>query len=96
MAHGVPFIMVKFQGTPMTQPPYHASEGHPMRRFTVFAIVLFAVVLVGSQPWNGSHPKRSMCVCLPSRAALILRSITGTSATSVSAMTRTQAPSTQH
>ena len=76
----------------MTQSPYRSSEGHPMRRFALFAATLLVVVVVGSQPWNGKGSKRSMnsmCVCLPSRAGLIVRSMTS----SVSALTRTQAPS---
>lgn len=36
----------------MTQPSYRPSEGHPMRRFVIFAAVLVIVVGVGSQPWN--------------------------------------------
>jgi hypothetical protein len=37
----------------MTQPPYRPSEGHPMRRFALFAAVLLIVVGIGSQPWTG-------------------------------------------
>jgi len=77
----------------MTQPSYRASEGHPMRRFAVFAAVLFVVVVIGSQPWNGGRSKRSVnsvCVCVASRASLIMRSMTGTLA-----MTKTQAHSQQ-
>jgi len=77
----------------MTQPPYRPTEGHPMRRFAVFATVLLVVAVIGSQPWNGSRSKRSsnsMCVCVASRASLIMRSMTGTLA-----MTKTQAPSQQ-
>jgi DUF4097 and DUF4098 domain-containing protein YvlB len=36
----------------MTQPSYRPSEGHPMRRFAIFAAVLLIVVGIGSQPWN--------------------------------------------
>jgi len=38
----------------MTQPSYRPEEGHPMRRFAVFAAVLLIVVGIGSQPWNTS------------------------------------------
>ena len=75
----------------MPQPPYRSSEGHPMRRFAFFAAALLIVVVVGSLPWNGRASKRSlnsMCVCLPSRAGLMLRSMTS----SVSAFTRTSKP----
>src|SRR5579862_3537374 len=36
----------------MTQPSYRPSEGHPMRRFAIFAAALLIVVGIGSQPWN--------------------------------------------
>jgi len=57
-----------------------------MRRFAIFATTLAILVLIGSQPWGATRPKKSLCVCLPSRAGLILRSMT-----SVSAITTTQA-----
>jgi hypothetical protein len=71
----------------MTQPPYRKSEGHPMRRFALFSAALLILVIIGLQPSKGGRSKKSMCVCLPSRAALILKSMT-----SVSAMTTTQVP----
>jgi hypothetical protein len=37
----------------MAQDPYRPSEGHPMRRFAIFAAVLFIIIGIGSQPWNG-------------------------------------------
>jgi hypothetical protein len=37
----------------MTQPSYRPSEGHPMRRFAIFAAVLAVIVGIGSQPWSG-------------------------------------------
>jgi hypothetical protein len=65
----------------MTQPPYRPSEGHPMRRFAIFAAVLVVIVGIGSQPWPiSSGSMKSMCVCVPARAALILKSMTGKSA----------------
>ena len=63
----------------MTQPSYRPSEGHPMRRFALFSAALLVLVLVGSQPWKGSRINKSMCVCLPSRAALMLKSMTSVS-----------------
>jgi|HubBroStandDraft_6_1064221.scaffolds.fasta_scaffold1499243_1 hypothetical protein len=74
----------------MTQSPYRSTEGHPMRRFALFAATLLIVIVVGSLPWNGRVSKsstHSMCVCLPSRAGLILKSVTS----SVAAFTKTQA-----
>ncbi len=52
-----------------------------MRRFAIFVTVLAVVVAVGSQPWPGnSQPrsvsqKRSVCVCMASKAALLMKSI---------------------
>ena len=74
----------------MTQLPYRPAGGHPMRRFAIFTAVLFVVVVIGSQPWNGGRQKGSFCVCIPSRAGLILRSMT-----SMSAITKTQASSSR-
>lgn len=37
----------------MTQPPFGTSQGNPMRRFAIFAAVLFVIVAIGSAPWNG-------------------------------------------
>ena len=60
-----------------------------MRRFTVFATVLVILVVVGSQPWGAATPKKSFCVCVTSRAGLILRSL------NVSAITKTHVPSSR-
>ena len=57
----------------MTQPPYHSPEGHPMSRFALFVTALIVVVAIGSQPLHLRLDK-SMCVCVPTRAALILKS----------------------
>jgi hypothetical protein len=59
-----------------------------MRRFAIFATALFVLVVIGSQPRSAGGSIRSMCVCMASKAALIMKSITGTS-TNASA----QAPS---
>jgi hypothetical protein len=72
----------------MTQPPYRSTEGHPMRRFAIFATVLAILVVVGSQPWGAAASKKSFCVCVTSRAGLILRSMKNRSA-----VAKTQAPS---
>jgi hypothetical protein len=51
-----------------------------MRRFALFSAALLVLVIVGSQPWKGEPLKKSsMCVCLPSRAAVILKSMTSLS-----------------
>ena len=62
-----------------------------MRRFAIFATVLVLVVIVGSLPWNGrASAKDSWCVCLPSRAALMVRSLTSTAS-----ITKTATPAKQ-
>jgi len=58
----------------MTQPPYHPSGGHPMSRFALFTVALFAIVALGSQSAHGGSSLKSMCVCVPTRAKLILKS----------------------
>ena len=60
-----------------------------MRRFAVFATVLLVVVIAGSQPWKANSSKESWCVCLPSRAGLMLKSFTNRAATSTATITRT-------
>jgi hypothetical protein len=61
-----------------------------MRRFAIFAAVLLVVVVAGSQPWKANSSKASWCVCLPSRAGLLLKSMTNTATN-----TKTAAPSKQ-
>jgi hypothetical protein len=62
----------------MARPPYDSpSGGHPMSRFALFTVALFALVLIGSQPRHGrslSESLNSMCVCMPTRAGLIVKS----------------------
>jgi hypothetical protein len=50
-----------------------------MRRFALFSAALLVLVVIGSQPWKADAQKKSVCVCLPSRAAVILRSMTNVS-----------------
>jgi hypothetical protein len=71
----------------MTRHPYLPLEGHAMRRFALFSAALLILIAIGSQPSKGAGLKQSMCVCLPSRAGLILRSMT-----SVTVIARTQVP----
>jgi hypothetical protein len=76
----------------MTQPPYSPSGGRPMRRFAIFATVLFVLVIAGfSQPRGVSRQKGSFCVCVATRAQLILRSMTNSSVAA-----KTQAPVKAH
>jgi len=75
----------------MTQPPYRSSEGNPMRRFAIFATVLTIIIFVGigSQPRSvAAASKKSFCVCVASRAGLIMRSVKNS-------LAKTQAPPTQ-
>jgi hypothetical protein len=58
----------------MAQPPYHPSGGHPMSRFALFTVALFVIVAIGSQSRHGGSSLKSMCVCVPTRAKLILKS----------------------
>ena len=70
----------------MTQPPYHPPEGHPMRRFALFVAAFVVIVAIGSQPRHAaSLNSKSMCVCIPARAGLMMKS----------AIAKTQARSTQ-
>lgn len=49
-----------------------------MRRFAIFATVLLALIVVGSRPRVVGSQRSSMCVCMASKAALIMKSITTT------------------
>jgi hypothetical protein len=51
---------------------YHG--GHPMSRFALFTVALFVLVTIGSQSRHGGSSLKSMCVCVPTRAKLILKS----------------------
>jgi hypothetical protein len=56
-----------------------------MRRFALFVAALIIIVAIGSQPRHRGGPNKSICVCIPTRAGLILKS----------AIARTQARSTE-
>ncbi|NYF49958.1 hypothetical protein [Tunturiibacter gelidoferens] len=61
----------------MTQPPYPPSADNSTRRLAIFIAVLLVIVAIGSQPGRaGSTSKslNSMCVCVPTRAGLLLKS----------------------
>jgi len=58
----------------MAQQPYHPSGGHPMSRLALFTVTLFAIVFIGSQSSHGGSSLKSMCVCVPARAKLIVKS----------------------
>jgi hypothetical protein len=45
-----------------------------MSRFALFTVALFVLVTIGSQSRRGGSSLKSMCVCVPTRAKLILKS----------------------
>ena len=45
-----------------------------MSRFAVFTVALFVLVAVGSQSRYHASSLKSMCVCVPARAKLMLKS----------------------
>ena len=54
-----------------------------MRRFALFSAALLVLIIIGSLPGKGATKitnVKSACVCLPSRAGLMLRSITNAAA----------------
>jgi hypothetical protein len=51
---------------------YHG--GHPMSRFALFTVALFVLVMIGSQSRSSGSSLKSMCVCVPTRAKLMLKS----------------------
>jgi hypothetical protein len=45
-----------------------------MSRFALFSVALLVVVTVGSQSRYAGSSLKSMCVCVPTRAKLIMKS----------------------
>ena len=45
-----------------------------MSRFALFTVALFVLVAIGSQPRYDGSSLKSMCVCVPTRAKLIMKS----------------------
>lgn len=63
-----------------------------MRRFAIFVTFLVVLVIIaGSQPRAVASKGESVCVCMASKAALIMKSMTGMSTTQT-----TQAKSRAH
>ena len=62
----------------MTQPPYHPSDDHATRRLVIFIAVFLVVVAVGAQTPSrhsvSSESSDSVCHCLPTKAALMMKS----------------------
>jgi hypothetical protein len=63
----------------MTQPPYRPSDDHATRRLVIFIAVFLVIIAVGaqSQPRHSgsSESADSVCHCLPSKAALMMKSV---------------------
>ena len=55
---------------------YHG--GHPMSRLALFTVTLFVIVAIGSQSGSqsrhGGNSLKSMCVCVPTKAKLLVKS----------------------
>jgi len=66
-------------------PPYRPSQGDPTSRFVLFVAAFLIIVGISSQASQSSASIKSMCVCVPARAGLIMKS----------ALARTQARSTK-
>jgi hypothetical protein len=45
-----------------------------MSRLALFTVALFVLVAIGSQPRYGGSSLKSMCVCVPTRAKLLMKS----------------------
>ena len=45
-----------------------------MSRFALFSVALFVIVALGSQSRYGGSSLKSMCVCVPTRAKLLVKS----------------------
>jgi hypothetical protein len=60
----------------MTQPPFRPPDGNPMLRFSLFVVAFIVIVAIGSQSRHVSaSSEKSICVCIPSRAGLLLKSV---------------------
>jgi hypothetical protein len=56
--------------------PNPPSGGRPLRRFAIFATFLLVLVVIAeSQPRAAGSQRESMCVCMASKAALMMKSI---------------------
>lgn len=59
----------------MTQPPYRPPQGDPVSRFALFVAALIVLVALGAQTAQRSSSIKSMCVCVPTRARLMVKSV---------------------
>jgi hypothetical protein len=58
----------------MAKQPYYSPEGHPMSRLALFTVTLLFIVAIGSEPRYEGSSLKSMCVCVPARAKLLVKS----------------------
>ena len=85
----------------MTQPPYRPSDDNATRRLVIFVAVFLVIVAIGSQSQSQSQTrlrdgkKESICVCLPSRAGLLLKSAIARTQAQTTALLTIKAPVTQ-
>jgi hypothetical protein len=83
----------------MTQPPYRPPDGNATRRLVLFIAVFLVIVAIGSrsqsQMRHSGKTLDSMCVCLPSRAGLILKSAIAKTQAQTTALLTIKAPVTQ-
>jgi hypothetical protein len=45
-----------------------------MSRFALFTVALLVIVAIGSEPRHVGSSLQSMCVCVPARAKLLMKS----------------------
>lgn len=55
--------------------PNPPSGGRPLRRFAIFMTFLLVLIIIGSQPKAVVSQSESVCVCMASKAALLVKSI---------------------
>ncbi len=61
-----------------------------MSRFALFTVALFAIVTIGSQSRHSGSSLKEMCVCVPARAKLMLRSVVKTQVQTAQLFTASQ------
>jgi hypothetical protein len=83
----------------MTQPPIRPSDDHATRRLVIFVSVFLLIVAIGSQSQSQTRlrngEKESICVCLPSKAGLLLKSAIARAQTQTTSLLTIKAPITQ-
>ncbi len=62
-----------------------------MSRFALFAAALIVIVAIGAQTSRGSASIKSMCVCVPTRARLMMKSAIAKTQTQYAALSNARA-----